>query len=38
MNEHLENRYMSLHDEALQPNRSDNGADIISALSEVKTD
>ena len=32
MNENLENRCMSLRDEALQINCSDNGADVISAI------
>jgi len=31
MNENLENRCMSLRDESLQINCSDNGADVISA-------
>ena len=32
MNENLENRCMSLRDEELQINCSDNGADVISAI------
>lgn len=32
MTENLENRCMSLRDEALQINCSDNGADVISAI------